>query len=225
MAGKRQKPRNMLQDRRAERVRGLVVLPSRSRERRWSRAELEGMTRDQLRRLATDAGIRKTRLKQDQVEAILASDDTLASVAPPPMPEMNWPEGIGWDPLTEQRWGEMWSSDVAQVWDRKGDFGRLLRYILSFDNWVKLKAVTSGREIVRGAHGPRANPLFRVLAALELELKFAEEKLGLTPLDRMRLGIEFGGATAGIDSARRILEEQGVAADSFDALPAGWEVS
>lgn len=225
MAGKRQKPRNQLQDRRSSRMGGLLVLPSRTREKRWTRAELEGMTRDQLRRLATDAGIPKARLKQDQVEAILASDDGLASAFLPPLPEIQWPEGADWHDLTVLRWRDIWASDVAQVWDRNGDMGRLVRYIITFDNWVKMKQATSGREVVRGSHGTmRANPLFRVLTGLELDLKAAEEKLGLTPMDRMRLGIEFGGAARGIEDARKLLEDQGMPADAF-TVPDGWEVT
>lgn len=206
---------------------GLIALPSRTQEKRWTRAELEAMSRDQLRELAARGGLSKNGLKSDLVERLLDSDDGLASAAMPALPAMVWPEGKGWHAQSMERWREIWASDVAQIWDRHGDMGRLVRYIVNFDAWLKLTESLAGREVVRGSRGQvRANPLFTVRTGLELELKAAEEKLGLTPMDRMRLGIEIGGAAQGLDSARKILEEQAGDMDSFDAgLPDGWEVS
>lgn len=224
MAGKRQKPRNLLQGHR--KVKGLIALPSRTQEKRWTRAELEAMTRDQLRELAAREGVSKNGLKGDLVERLLANDDTLASADMPRLPVVEWPEGKGWHAQAEVRWREIWASDVAQIWDRNGDMGRLVRYILNFDQWLKLTEAIAGREVVRGSRGQvRANPLFNVRIGLELELKAAEEKLGLTPMDRMRLGIELGGAARGLDDARKLLEEQGMGMDSDFGAPEGWEVS
>lgn len=206
---------------------GLIALPSRTQEVRWSRAELEGMSRDALRALAENSGVSKSGLKQEIVERLLAKDGTLASADMPALPVLVWPEGKDWHAQSVVRWREIWASDVAQIWDRHGDMGRLVRYIVNFDAWLKLTESLAGREVVRGSRGQvRANPLFTVRTGLELELKAAEEKLGLTPMDRMRLGIEIGGAAQGLDSARKILEEQAGDMDSFDAgLPDGWEVS
>lgn len=223
MAGKRQKNPRALQGHR--KVPGLIALPSRTQERRWSRGELEAMTRDQLRELAGKSGVSKNGLKTELVERLLSSDDGLVSADMPALPVVEFQEGTGWHAQAVVRWREIWASDVAQIWDRRGDMGRLVRYIVNFDGWLKLTEAISGREVVRGSRGQaRANPLFSVRTGLELELKAAEEKLGLTPMDRMRLGIEIGGAAQGLDSARKILEEQSLPADSFD-LPEGWEVS
>ena len=225
MAGKKQKPRNMLQGHR--KVPGLVALPSRTQEKRWTRAELEAMSRDQLRELAANSGLSKNGLKADLVERLLDSDDRLASADMPALPVLTWPEGKDWHAQSVVRWREIWASDVAQIWDRRGDMGRLVRYIVNFDAWLKLTESLAGREVVRGSRGQvRANPLFNVRTGLELELKAAEEKLGLTPMDRMRLGIELGGAARGLDDARKLLEEQGMGMEEFDtSVPAGWEVS
>lgn len=206
---------------------GLIALPSRTQERRWSRAELEAMTRDQLRELAENSGVSKNGLKSDLVERLLSSDDSLVSADMPSLPAIEFQDGKGWHPQSRVRWGEIWASDVAQIWDRQGDMGRLVRYIVNFDGWLKLTEAISGREVVRGSRGQaRANPLFNVRTGLELELKAAEEKLGLTPMDRMRLGIEIGGAAQGLDSARKILEDQAMGLDSADfGVPEGWDIS
>lgn len=207
-------------------VPGLIALPSRSQEKRWTRSELEDMTRDQLRELAGNTGLSKSGLKTGLVERLLASGDVLASADMPALPVVQFQDGKGWHPQAEVRWREMWTSDVAQIWDAKGDMGRLARYIVNFDGWLKLTEAISGREVVRGSRGQaRANPLFTVRTGLELELKAAEEKLGLTPLDRMRLGIEIGGAAQGLDSARRILEEEAMGMDTDFGAPEGWDVS
>lgn len=224
MAGKKQKPRDALQGHR--KVPGLIALPSRTQEKRWTRLELEAMSRDTLRQLAESAGVSKSGLKQALVERLLERDTDLASGDMPALPVMVWPEGKDWHGQTLVRWREIWSSEVSQIWDRSGDMGRLVRYIVNFDQWLKLTEAIAGREVVRGSRGQaRANPLFNVRTGLELELKAAEEKLGLTPLDRMRLGIEVGGAATGLDNARRLLEDQASGMDSFEAAPEGWEVS
>lgn len=205
---------------------GLIALPSRTQEKRWTRPELEAMSRDQLRKLAEDSQVSKNGLKAELVERLLSSDDSLASADMPALPVMVWPEGLGWHGQTLVRWREIWSSEVSQIWDRSGDMGRLVRYIVNFDQWLKLTEAISGKEVVLGSTGQkRANPLFNVRFGIELELKAAEEKLGLTPLDRMRLGIEVGGAAQGLDNARKLMEEQEMGMDSFEAPPSGWEVS
>lgn len=205
---------------------GLIALPSRTQEKRWTRAELEEMTRDQLRELAAREGVSKNGLKSELVVRLLSTEASLARADMPRLPVVAWPEGKGWHAQAEVRWREIWASDVAQIWDRNGDMGRLVRYIVNFDQWLKLTESIAGREVVKGSRGQlRANPLFNVRSGLELELKAAEEKLGLTPLDRMRLGIELGGAARGLDDARKLLEEQGQGMDSFEAAPEGWEIS
>ena len=206
---------------------GLIALPSRTQERRWSRAELEAMTRDQLRELAKNSGVSTNGRKDQLVERLLSSDDSLVSADMPSLPAVEFHDGKGWHTQSVVRWREIWASDVAQIWDRQGDMGRLVRYIVNFDGWLKLTEAISGREVVRGSRGQaRANPLFNVRTGLELELKAAEEKLGLTPMDRMRLGIEIGGAAQGLDSARKILEDQAMGMDSADfGVPEGWDVS
>lgn len=221
---KRQKAPSMLTGHR--KVPPLVALPSRTLEKRWTREELEAMPRDQLRELAGKSGLSKNGLKDELVARLLLSDNGLSSADMPPLPAVEFQDGKGWHLQAVVRWREIWASDVAQIWDRSGDMGRLVRYIVTFDGWLKLTEGLAGKELVRGSRGQvRPNPLFGIRAGLENELKMAEEKLGLTPLDRMRLGIEVGGAARGLDDARKLLEDQGMAMDADYGAPDGWEVS
>lgn len=218
MAGKRQKHPSALQGHR--KVPALVALPSRA-DRAWSRAELAGFTRETLRDMAAKRGLPVGGLKADLVNRLLDAD---ADLALPSLPAVTWPEGKDWHPLARSRWGEMWESDVATSWERRADSGRLGRYIFNFDRWLKLSELMVGREVVKGSRGQvRANPLFGVLASLEGDLKATEEKFGLTPMDRMRLGIEIGGAAAGLRDAAEIMAEQSMEPDEW-AAPDGWQI-
>lgn len=218
MAGKRQKHPSQLQGHR--KVPALVALPSRT-ERAWSREELEGLTRETLRDMAVKRGLPVGGLKADLVNRLLEADVDLSV---PDLPAVTWTEGTDWHPMARRRWREMWGSDVAGSWEKGADGGRLIRYIVTFDRWLKLSELMVGREVVRGSRGQvRANPLFNVLAGLEIDLRTAEEKFGLTPMDRMRLGIEIGGAAAGLRDAAEIMAEQAMAPDEW-AAPDGWQV-
>lgn len=176
MAGRRQKPRQALVDRRPERG-ALVVLPARKKER------------------------------------------------PPALPRVNWPNGQSWHPVARARWREMWSSDVARTWDRAGELSALGRYIRSLDRWLKYDELVLRSPMVKGSMGQlRENPLASRMAVLSGELRVFEEKFGLTPLDRMRLGIELGGAAQGIKTASELLAEFATDPDEY-ALPDDWELA
>ena len=197
MAGKRQKRPGTTQGHRPQG--NLILMPSRGAAHTWTADELGSLTRDALRAMAVQRALSPSGLKADIVARLLAADREFAL---PPLPAVTWPAGTDWHPWARERWNQMWSSDVAGSWDRAGDGGALTRYIFSFDRWMKLSELMVGKEMVRGSRGQvRANPLFGVLATLAVELKLAEEKFGLTPLDRMRLGIEIGGAAQGMKTA------------------------
>lgn len=228
MAGKRQKPRNLLQGHR--KVKGLIALPSRTREKRWTRSELEAMTRDQLRELAAREGVSKNGLKGDLVERLLANDDTLASADMPPLPVVAWPEKDGatedWHPLTRARWSDIWASAVARTWDRRAVMPALSRYVIEMDRWYRYNELVLRVPLVKGSTGQmRENPLAARMTVIAAELRATEEKLGLTPLDAMRLGFEMGEAAAGMRKAAEILDSERYEGGGEFGVPAGWDVA
>ncbi len=219
MAAKRQKHPSALQGHRARP--SLLALPTRNAEHAWTRDELASLTRDALRVMAEKRGLPVGGLKADVVSRLLAADLELAL---PDLPAVAWVDGTEWHPMARLRWTEMWSSAIAATWDRPGDMGALTRYIVNYDRWLKLDEMVRRTPLVKGSmKQARPNPLFVTMATVAGELRVAEEKFGLTLLDRMRAGIEIGGAAEGLKTAADILAEEAAEPDDW-AVPEGWEV-
>lgn len=143
-------------------------------------------------------------------------------VQAPPLPRL--PEGQTWHRIARQRWREMWSGEIAATWDRRADLGALYRYIMTFDRWLKFDELVRKTPLVKGSRGQvRENPLAVRLSMLSAELSRFEERYGLTPLDRMRLGIEIGGAAQGLKTAADLLADESAQASDYE-VPDGWEI-
>ena len=65
------------------------------------------------------------------------------------------------------------------------------------------------------------NPLSNYIAVVEGKIERIEEKFGLTPLDRMRLGISFGEAHRSLADMNADLDDD--AGDDEYALPADYK--
>lgn len=140
---------------------------------------------------------------------------------PPPMPRA---VSGSWSRAARSLWDSFWISPIAQVVDRQSDMPRLSRWILYCDEWFRLMREYRRKRIVMGSMGqPVANPAFAMAMATEKEIAKIEERFGLTPLDRMRLGITFSEARSALDKLNEDLERDGDA-DEF-AVPAGFEVT
>lgn len=142
---------------------------------------------------------------------------------PPPLPHAEFPRGGTWQPMVPEMWAKMWTADVAVMWDRRSEEGPAFRYILTFDQWLRIDAELRKKPTALGSQKQMvANPLWNVRRALGLELRGLEEKLGLTGLDRLRMGIDIGAAMAGLKQAADLMAE---ASDEDEfAAPDGWEV-
>lgn len=67
--------------------------------------------------------------------------------------------------------------------------------------------------MVRGSTGQQVlNPLLRYEERLSREIMAYEDRFGMTPLSRMRLGIAIGQAAESLDGMRKRLDEQAKAA-------------
>ena len=99
---------------------------------------------------------------------------------------------IGLLPLTRRRWRELWLSQLAGIWDRQTDLSGITRYILELDKWFRYEVLVQKMPLVKGSKGQlRANPLAARMDAIAQHLRSLEEQYGLTPLSRLRLGIQF----------------------------------
>lgn len=127
-----------------------------------------------------------------------------------------------WLKATRQLWEMFWASRIAQLVDREADLPRLHRWIVYSDEWFRAMAAYKRQRVVHGSKGqPVINPAGEMALKLDARLEKMEEKFGLTPLDRMRLGIQFGEARRTLDELNRDMNEDD---DDGFAIPAGYEV-
>jgi len=103
-------------------------------------------------------------------------------------------------------WGELWTSRVGSSWDRASDLPAMLRYIHNLERYLRYGELVTQMPMVKGSTGQlRANPLAARMDALEGQLRTAEEQYGLSPLARVRLGIELvKGESAGSTLEERL---------------------
>ena len=116
-------------------------------------------------------------------------DFTPPAGPPPPMPPGRYLAA------TKALWERFWTSPVAQLVDCESDWPRLARWVSYVDEWVRAMRQFRRERLVLGSTGQMViNPMATYALRLEHEIAKIEEKFGLTPLDRTRLGISFGEA-------------------------------
>jgi P27 family predicted phage terminase small subunit len=114
-----------------------------------------------------------------------------------------------WRAGTVERWHEFWCSPLAQQVEAS-DYGSLRRLWGLYDELDRLwDAVEETGRVVVGSQGqPRPNPLFKQIEAFQAEARQLEDRFGLSPLARLRLGITFADAAASLDGLNQRLAER-----------------
>ena len=124
--------------------------------------------------------------------------------APQPLPEP--PRGL-LKPVRDQ-WAAFWRSPVAAAIDRDSDLAAIRRLWTLYDERERAYRGYRKCRIVAGSTGqPVANPLARVMATLDGEIRNLEDRFGLTPMSRLRLGLTLGEARRSLDELNRSLDE------------------
>lgn len=137
----------------------------------------------------------------------------------PPMPRA---PGGRWLNRTCLLWEGFWASPISQVVDRLSDSPRLARWVLLYDEYFRAARSFRKQRLTKGSTGQMViNPLGKYLLDLERQLERTEERFGLSPLDRMRLGITFGEARRSLQDLNDELEDDG---DGYE-LPEDFEVA
>ncbi|HEY7822407.1 MAG TPA: P27 family phage terminase small subunit [Acidimicrobiia bacterium] len=113
---------------------------------------------------------------------------------PVPVAEGSWREG------TVERWVSFWASPLASQVEQS-DEGAFRRLFKLYDELDRLwEAIDDTGRVVPGSQGqPRPNPLFKQVEAFQAEARQLEDRFGLSPLSRLRLGITFADAQASLD--------------------------
>lgn len=93
-----------------------------------------------------------------------------------------------------RRWERFWTSQVAEVIDLDSDLPTLRRWIEASDEFERTARIikNTGR-LVQGSMGqPVLNPLYGLLRDLHAQIARAESEFGMTPMARLRLGLQLG---------------------------------
>jgi P27 family predicted phage terminase small subunit len=121
---------------------------------------------------------------------IVAADDSRST----PSAEITWRES------TLERWVSFWRSPLASQVE-PSDEGAFRRLFWIYDELDRLRqAIEETGRVVEGSQGqPRPNPLYKQVESFQAEARQMEDRFGLSPLSRLRLGITFADAQASLD--------------------------
>ena len=108
--------------------------------------------------------------------------------------------GVEWREATVERWLAFFGSPLASQVE-PSDEGAFRRLFKLYDEIDRLwEAIEETGRVVPGSQGqPRPNPLFKQVEAFQAEARQLEDRFGLSPLSRLRLGITFADAQASLD--------------------------
>jgi P27 family predicted phage terminase small subunit len=102
---------------------------------------------------------------------------------PPARPE--------WYAHIKKKWQTFWTSDGARVLAVAVDVGAAERLFDLYDERERAYRGFRKERFVEGSQGQMVlNPLGRLIASFDSEIRQLEDRLGFSPASRMRLGIE-----------------------------------
>jgi P27 family predicted phage terminase small subunit len=126
----------------------------------------------------------------------------------PGRPSAPSPPRRRWLRATERAWGSFWGSDVASL-VTPADMGALQRLHDLYDERERALRGYRKQRLVEGSMGQRViNPLGRAIATFDAEIRALEDRFGLTPQARLRLGVVFGEARRSLDQINRDLDAE-----------------
>jgi P27 family predicted phage terminase small subunit len=106
-----------------------------------------------------------------------------------------------WRADTVGRWGDFWGSKIAaQV--EPSDVGSLRRLFYLYDELDRMKdAIELTGRVVEGSQGqPRPNPLYSQVEKFAAECRQLEDRFGLSPVARLKMGVVFADAHSSLDA-------------------------
>jgi len=101
---------------------------------------------------------------------------------------------------TRAQWVELWSSQLAQT-IAATDMPALERLFTLYDERHRAMRDFRKARLVRGSTGqPVLNPMGKLVKDLDGEIRQLEDRFGLSPQARLRLGIDLGKAADSLDA-------------------------
>lgn len=108
---------------------------------------------------------------------------------------------------TKKLWDAFWSSEIAAAITPEMH-GAVLRWIRTYDQWVRAMDVVEKEPFVTGSQGqPVKNPLMDWISSRETELARLERDFGLTIKARADLGISVGQAQMTAHQLNQMIQE------------------
>lgn len=133
------------------------------------------------------------------------------------------PADSRWLLATREAWREYWSSPIAGVVEVRSDLVALRRLFGSYDEHERgLRAFRRQRFVVGSQGQPRLSPLADHLARLDTSIRALEDRFGLTPSARLKLGVEFGNMHRSLADLNAAFDADAVA-DPRVVKPSEWE--
>ena len=135
-----------------------------------------------------------------------SSSSKALELAPAPTATPDPPAGLL--KKTRDQWVAFWSSDVAGVVASATDMPALERLFTLYDERERYSRAVKKSPLVTGSKGQMVlNPLSRQVGALDPEIRQLEDRFGLTPMARLKLGIKLGAARRTLDDLNDSLAE------------------
>ena len=104
-------------------------------------------------------------------------------------------------------WTALWSSPLARFWDPVTDEPVVRRLWQLYDERERAYRGFRRERLVLGSQGQMVlNPLGRLVAQLDAEIRQLEDRVGLSPRARLQLGITIGEAARSLADLNRALD-------------------
>lgn len=119
---------------------------------------------------------------------------------------------------TRAAWDEFWQSSVARLIDTRSDLPALTRLFRLYDELGTMdNYVRKHGRVALGSTGQVAlNPIYKHMTSIRSEVTALEDRFGLTPMARLKLGATLGSAAASLDKLNEQFNEQEPDDDDVD---------
>lgn len=108
---------------------------------------------------------------------------------------------------TVELWDKFWGSELAQAVEVSTDTAVVQRLFTLYDERERAFRAYRDERMVIGSQGQAVlNPMARLMSQLDVEIRQLEDRLGMNPVARLRLGITFASAQKSLRDLNRNLE-------------------
>lgn len=110
---------------------------------------------------------------------------------------------------TVEAWEEFWASELARLVNRS-DRPALARLFRMYDMRERMERVHAEQPFVEGSTGQLvSHPAAKEIASLDGRILALEDRFGITPMARLKLGVTFGAAAKSLEDLNRGFDDQG----------------